>query len=80
MTSSFYPRAIRSEQGLYFFRMSKVCITILSGSRGSSHPPRGGGGGHGDGGGDDGHHGGDGGRGGDAHHAVADTRRPAARR
>jgi len=68
MISFFYPN--RSEK-------SKACITILSGSQGSSHPLRGGGGDgdHGDGG----RHGGDGGRDGDVHRAAAGSRRAAGR-
>ena len=58
--------------------MSKACITILSGSQGSSHRLRGGGGDdHGDG--DGGRHGGDGGRDGDVHRTAAGSRRAAGR-
>lgn len=55
----------------------QACITILSGSQGSSHHPRDGGDGDGHGGGDGGRHGGGGG---DAHHAAAGSRMAAARR
>ena len=58
--------------------MSKACITILSGSQGSSHRLRGGGGDdHGDG--DGGRHAGDGGRDDDVHRAAVGSRRAAGR-